>query len=299
MNWKKINRVVLAVVVIILLNGIFSYLFRKEMEGRVINQLDKEFYQSKKPVKHLVLGNSHAFAIRPRPEDSAVLFCSYGENIIQTYYRLNKVLELKSRKIEKIILPFDFQALSGHGIPNLNIDFWVKYVDFLDYAKNTNEYSDNLFKYLKGNFVPYSGQSMAVWEAINLKEENFNGQANQVMLSDNSTNCPKEIIDSIAEFYFFRIFDLCKENDIDLILIKYPYRRDYFENLQKCFTEKEYFPILETKIKARNQGVIILDYSKNYIDQPEFFDDGHHLSSEGQIRHLFTKSVFDTLKMLN
>ena len=84
MNWKKINRVVLAVVVIILLNGIFSYLFRKEMEGRVINQLDKEFYQSKKPVKHLVLGNSHAFAIRPRPEDSAVLFCSYGENIIQT-----------------------------------------------------------------------------------------------------------------------------------------------------------------------------------------------------------------------
>ena len=42
-----------------------------------------------------------------------------------------------------------------------------------------------------------------------------------------------------------------------------------------------------------------LDYSKNYIDQPEFFDDGHHLSSEGQIRHLFTKSVFDTLKMLN
>ena len=206
---------------------------------------------------------------------------------------------MKSRKIEKIILPFDFQALSAHEIPNLNIDFWVKYVDFLDYAKNTNEYSDNLFKYLKGNFVPYSGQSMAVWEAINLKEENFNGQANQVMLSDNSTNCPKEIIDSIAEFYFFRIFDLCKENDIDLILIKYPYRRDYFENLQKCFTEKEYFPILETKIKARNQGVIILDYSKNYIDQPEFFDDGHHLSSEGQIRHLFTKSVFDTLKMLN
>ncbi|MBK6340027.1 MAG: hypothetical protein IPF63_10685 [Bacteroidetes bacterium] len=134
----------------------------------------------------------HAFAIRPRPEDSAVLFCSYGENIIQTYYRLNKVLELKSRKIEKIILPFDFQALSAHEIPNLNIDFWVKYIDFIDYAKNTNEYSDNLFKYLKGNFVPYSGQSMAVWEAINLKEENFNGQANQVMLSDNSTNCPKK-----------------------------------------------------------------------------------------------------------
>jgi hypothetical protein len=56
---------------------------------------------------------------------------------------------------------------------------------------------------------------------------------------------------------------------------------------------------LETKIKARNQGVIILDYSKNYIDQPELFQDGHHLSSEGQIRHLFTKSVFDTLKILN
>ena len=41
------------------------------------------------------------------------------------------------------------------------------------------------------------------------------------------------------------------------------------------------------------------DFKNLVYGQPELFQDGHHLSSEGQIRHLFTKSVFDTLKMLN
>lgn len=298
MNWKMIKRIIIVVGIILVINGCFSFLFRKQMEGRVVNQLDKAFYKNNSPIKHLILGNSHSFSLRPLSEDSAVLFCAYGENVIQTYYRINTVIKLKYRKIENILLPFDFQYLSNNEIPNLNIDFWVKYIDFLDYSMVTKEYTDNLFKYLKGNFVPYSGQSMAVWEAINLKDENFNGQSAQRMVADNSTNCPQEIVDSIAELYFFRILDLCRQNNIGLVLIKYPYRRDYFESLQKCFTEQQYFPSLEAKIKARNQGIIILDHSKDFIDQPELFEDGHHLNSQGQIRPIFTRAIFDTLKVL-
>lgn len=295
MNWKRIKRLLFFALVLIAINYSLSHFFRKEMEGRVVNQLDEAFYKENTPINYLILGNSHAFGIRPQPSDSSVVFAAYGENIVQTYYRLKYVTDLKERKFKNIILPFDFQYLSNSEIPNLNIDFWVKYIDFYEYSQISKKYSENLFKYLKGNFFPYSGQTMAVWEAINLKDQAIEGQS-QKLIKDNSTTCPKQIIDSIAEIYFFKVLDICKANNIGVVLLKYPYRRDYYNDLQKCFKETDYFNEIEPKIKLRAQKILILDHSKDFIDEPAKFDDGHHLSSLGNVRTIFTKSIFDTLQ---
>ncbi|MBX7226698.1 MAG: hypothetical protein K1X55_11740 [Chitinophagales bacterium] len=294
-------RVAVFVGIFFVLNFLFSLWFKNAMEVRVIKHWENEFYAAPKQLRTLCMGNSHSYVFRPLPEDSTIYFCSYGEDIGKTYYRLKTVLDNKTKEFESIFLPYDFQYLSRSGMDNTNLDLWANYVNYFEYGRKKGDVSGYAFKYIIGKFFPYAGQSFNIWEYLHQPKAYLEGVASNradKMQADNSAvNCPKDIVDPVAGEYFKMILHLCKQHNIKVYLIKYPYRKDYLDNLSTCFSESTYFTEAD-KLLVGYKNVHVLDYSKIYLHQPEKFDDGHHLKASDSTRNIFSKMVIDTVNVL-
>jgi hypothetical protein len=94
----------------------------------------------------------------------------------------------------------------------------------------------------------------------------------------------QEIIDQDILYYFKKILDLCIENRINIILIKYPLSRNYLLNATDYVNRNKFYGFL--------QGILadfpflnydIWDYQEIFIDSPAYFMDSDHLNRKGAI----------------
>ncbi len=100
--------------------------------------------------------------------------------------------------------------------------------------------------------------------------------------------------DRTLAIYFEKILQLCRNHNVNVILLRAPVTKEYFQDVSSRIPVEEIYERIE-KIYARYPNVIkVLDYHDLYFDHPEYFFDGDHLNPKGAEE--FTKELRKELK---
>ncbi len=305
MNSKIISNITKIVIFFILLFSFFSGLINLGDKYIIETKTSSRWYAykqlSEETLDILFMGNSRSFcSIDPRIIDDLLGTNSFvlgisAESIITTYYELKEALKTQSPQyvvLESFILdqdpsrnkqyykeftwntknPIEYDSyirkvtdnesdsiLSNSYFQNHNL-FWKQpYLNYIDLIVTNNQlYKDNLYDQTDG-FLPRES-------IINLSNS---------FLSD------KEISDIPYEqniYYFQKFVELCKKNEIELIVITSP----TFNN--------SWLDDLDIEIKAFDKNII--ENNVDYVFSPSnddyknsiLFSDGQHLSIIGAIK---------------
>ena len=249
----------------------------------------------------LILGDSHPqYDLDPIIVGNAYNFSSSGENYIQTFYKLNKILEKKN--VGTIILPIDLQSFSSYR-SNIPADFyWTKYVDYIEVGRKKGDFFQYFVKYLQAKYIPYLGDGEEIvrqtYQLIFDKLErsdlmygyipqysNFDEFKNKEELGTKQASFhfyKNNYFDDDLVFYFKKIIDLAAEKNINVILIKFPITKQYYLAAQEFIPIDSYYLNLG-KILEGIRNIQIIDYQKIYFDNDNYFEDTDHLNYKGAV----------------
>ena len=273
-----------------------------------------QFQECKKNIKILVLGDSHTDAgINPMHINNSFNDASAGESYFQTYYKLKTYLD-EGLKLEVIILPFDLHSFSSFRADRIKQQwYWSRYVNYLELSKNNKNIKvlDTLNLELQ-SFFPVINKGQHITELFFMKSkkndiikgyEARNGNYSKLKnkyhwaLSRVNSQLKNQVfIDESLVKYFKKILELSEENNISVVLIKYPLSIEYFTAIKEFIpdTEKYYQDI--KKMIMGYKDIFLLDYQKLFFGQDSLFSDSDHLNNIGAI--IFTKQVNNDLNRL-
>ncbi len=305
-NFKNKNiillfRIIIFLLIFVLINYIFLYLFNKEQlfTSRTY-KTDSQYHKMKTKINIIALGDSHASTgFDPRVFNTAFNFSSYGENYIYNYYKLKYILKTNNR-IKIVILPIDLHTFSTWRAERFLYDFyWIKYVDYWELGLKKNELIRFIGKYITGKLFPYIGKfetifklkpqkttktnknKTIVFQGFVIKKGVFNKKREKRTKQRIHLHFYKQKpFDQTVTEYFKKILQLCSENKIRLVLVKYPVSKIYYKYASnKVQTEGFYKKILSMTKTFNN--IEILDLQKLFFKNDTYFDDPDHLNERG------------------
>jgi hypothetical protein len=90
--------------------------------------------------------------------------------------------------------------------------------------------------------------------------------------------------------FFRRILDLCRDAGIQVVLVRLPLTRAYYDHVAAIFDIEEYYGNIE-RIRREYSNTRQLNYQKIYFGMEEWlFYDSEHLNSDG------ARSISDLLR---
>ncbi|WMN07696.1 hypothetical protein QYS48_29560 [Marivirga arenosa] len=295
------KRVLLPILLVLGLNFLLNEWFKHINKEAVIWELDASFFGNvkNKEVQYLILGNSHSFGIETYENDSLIHFASYGENWAKSYYKLKYLIE-HGYSINHLLLNYDITDTKQIGLDNKNLNYWDKYVNFFELGNVTNNFSQYFGFWLRANFMNYAGRYFEFYEYYTLSQ-NQNEKSQEATFTppdfiqrhNIEENCFGEIIVEDAKFYLEKIVEICTENNIQLVLVKYPITKYHYYKHSTCFEPTHYYHKLNSVVLAY-ENVLIFDYQKIYFENYTKFRDGHHLS--GAARDEFSSLIREELE---
>ncbi len=269
--------------------------------------------------KTFIMGDSHTqCAINPKYIDDSVNLSKNSENYFLTYVKLSYFL--KYNKPNRLILNFSYHNFSTlydkemfgvrrnvllnryYPIINDKSNFFTskKDGDWL-YTKLKYDwglpfdFSNNmhLFFYLKhfdkpdiANY-PFGGY-YRYNDTCNLSNDTIKHS----LKAHYNNNGERAGVSKLMYDYVKRICEVCKENDIEIILVNTPVHTDYYKKIPEAF--KENHIIVYNYLKE--------EYSAKYFDFSTFpipdkgYGDGDHLNAYGAT--IFSKELKKTLDSL-
>jgi hypothetical protein len=298
-----LKRILIPILLLLGLNFLLNEWFKYINKEAVIWELEADFYDNvkNKEVQYLILGNSHSFGIETYENDSLVHFASYGENWAKSYYKLKYLID-QGYSIEYLLLNYDITDTKQIGLDNKNLNYWGKYVNFYELGNVTNNFSQYFGFWLRANFINYAGRYFEFFEYYTLdkndkmenKEATFT-PPDFFQKHNIEENCFDEIIGNDSKFYLQKIVKICIENNIQLVMVKYPITKYHYYKHSTCFDPMNYYNKLDEYLSP-SARIEILDYQKLYFDQNANFRDDHHLVSS--MRDEFSKKVRNDLQNL-
>jgi len=255
--------------------------------------------------KVIILGDSHAFkAIDNELIGKNMLNLSYpSDSLMEMYIKLGYLLE-NGKKIKYLVLPADYHIFSSYRLNNNNCDFIVPLVSTDIYNKI---YSENISavekKLLEFNPFLLSRERTKIsrWIFNKMLIDTINHDGANMMWSD-TTNEYREhqtnlrlnkqlahtILEKNLQLYYTQIVELCFDNEIEIIAIRYPVSSEYSEQLKKYDIEKvnRYIDNLEF--------VEYVDYTNVFNEYPNYFSDMDHLNDQGSL--VFTEVLIQDIK---
>lgn len=245
--------------------------------------------------KVVVLGDSHLMtAIDPDLFENATNVCQSAEPPIVSYWKLKKILQANTP--DQIIFGF-----APHNISECN-DYkfcetkWSKEIfnriyPIQDFSSIRNKLS-----------VDYSNYYHAIWKQTALFPKmihaNYIGKFSAKMTSDISNwqsaikrhyylndQVYSESVLSVA--YIDSIVDICRKNDVLLLIASSPVHKRYYENIPRSILDS-YNKLIE---KYEEQGVFVYNKIKDSSYADSMFFDAHHLNYVGAKR--FTSELIE------
>ncbi|MDL2223454.1 hypothetical protein LJB98_05085 [Bacteroidales bacterium OttesenSCG-928-M11] len=270
-----------------------------------------ENFKLDKDVKTLLIGDSHVgLSLSPNYIPNSSNQYIDGEHYLFTYFRLVNFIEANPQ-IETVVLGFSYKNIAVDSDGSLftshkkNSSFskyfmllgeeecQLLYSNDLIYFRNylgwkwgvpTKDNMPLILKTNKTNFdksiLPFIGH----WSENKKNDElqNFKGALwhfkEEVRLSD------------ISVEYLYKMIDLCKSNDIDLILYTSPLHPIYYD-LIPSFYKESFFSLRSSIVDEYNLRFI--DYSNEKMSNSYYFD-GNHLSGAGA-KYISVKVAEDIL----
>ena len=267
-------------------------------------KVEKEYRKSVKKHQTLVLGHSRAaFGIEDSLIEGSFNFASYGENNIYTYYKLKGLLSEPNQNIKRIIIPVGLSTFFSNKYPEMaDHSYWNRYLDYDELGKAHNNQSEYWSIFIKSKITPYAHFVIAELnkkgKILKRKKESFH----QLKSEEEKYAFAKESIehnfkernyyDSISLIYLKKLLKLCKENNIEVIPIRFPVSKYYKKVFSKKMEENNFDeqPFLDI---FQAYQIPVWDEVNYFGDNKEVFKDVHHLNEKGRTE--FTLYIKDKL----
>ena len=306
-NFKKVLKGVLFLLILFGINRVLVYLYGQMTASSILARRDTRFHDTDKTgVDILVLGDSHAYcAISREPFERKLLkWVSPAESYPLNYYKLKYSLTRFKPKI--VILPLDLHSFSFSSF-RVGIDrYWVKYADYCELGAISGKRLLYARKYIEGEFFPYIGagatlNEWAVKELFKLKKKgmmlrqelNVEGKEKAgsrerhprltksfARIRANAHLGNKRYFYKPMVIYFKKILTLCRENNITVLLVKYPVSKDYYEYASTLMPIRRFNRGIK-KILKDYDNYYILDFREIFFSRIEFMRDVDHVNEKG------------------
>lgn len=297
--------IILGICIFLLLNQGYLSLLQKS----TISKTDYQFKNNINQTKILFFGDSHVKnGVNPNYINDSFNFAFSGESNLETYYKIKGILKSNHSNLCLFILPIDPHTFSSYRSKRIREEwYWKRYMDFKEISQQNNLSYFNLL--IKSHF-PIIGNGKTVIELILRKEKyskiekgyqflygNFSKIFNKSKVASNRIKphmSNHNLLDKNIINYFLKIIKLSKNNNISIILIKYPLSKEYLVESEKYIPENYYNYIYNI---TKHYNVTILDYQKLFYNNSGYFRDSDHLNPTGA--EIFSKRIQEDITKLN
>ncbi|HOD49026.1 MAG TPA: hypothetical protein PKY01_20615 [Candidatus Hydrogenedentes bacterium] len=246
-----------------------------------------------------LFGDSHALlSVQARLLGNAANLSQLGEGYIERYYKLDYNLRKNPGKLKTIILPLDMHSFSPVWGENFNIVSSSRYVNFADYVWQTGFTTKALRDFVHYYVFPYADCTPEIYAALpsNVREKTRAGAArfdrNLAKTPPNAEQIKKLMITHYGEQrewrsekalrYFNRIKTLCQKENINVVFVRFPVSKLYFDAASEIVPIDE-FDRFTQELVDDWPGAMLLNYRGLYFDRDDLFADLNHLNFEGSI----------------
>lgn len=240
----------------------------------------------------IILGSSRAThhyipSIISDSLDMSVYNCGHeGMDIIYNSCCLERII---SRHLPKLVI-LDIQEPYFHGTEKQRLACLSPYYYKSDYIKNvldTYKGSDYNIK-MKSNLYRYNGKLLNILSAFTASRDKNIGyvplNGNKVSKMERQDTDTRLSIDDAEKQSFINIVQMCKENNIKLIVIDSP----------RFMFDKYEFEYTRNLCQQYDVPYIMDNNVKEIIDHPEYFRDPTHLNNDGATE--YSKMVSHQIK---
>lgn len=307
---RYLQKVLLFFLLAVLLSGA-SQLFYQQvvMRDSLSNRSDREFWASDRPYSTLVLGDSHLLnGVDTRVLPSTYNFSMQGENYIQSYYKLEYLLEhwTYADSLKRIILPVSVHSFSSFRSRRFfQAEVWRKYIPPSVYLEQNGWDEDYLKAYLVASLFSFNGRGEDVlgWlvsfvhervrteliHGFSVETHVFGNLSRQEQLRRAEQRAEmrfagQNTIDETLLAYFNRIIDLCDQRGIRVVLVTAPVTQVYESVLwQEGYGTEKALGIAE-RTARRDANVTYVNDLSLFYGSPQWFKDPDHLNASGAER---------------
>jgi len=262
---------------------------RKRMDfENYINELDE------KKINYLFLGDSHAMkGVNPEYIEGAYNLGYDGENYMETYFKLRRIIEEDVVEIENIVLEIDLHSFyRSTKIKEIEYCSDIALIREMSIANNQTfieTWLDSCIKII-GNgydlFYLYKNRDKVdICQGYIPKYENFTNKNKELIAKKRCNNqFGRKSIEEDEMFFLLKSMQLAIENDMDIVLIEYPVTREYnFELKNLEINRNEQYSIIFNRISKLfpNLEYKHFDYHNIFFDKNKYFSDSDHLNFTG------------------
>ena len=299
MNQKNIFEATQFVLIFIVISFFINLIYKNFiMASSVLTRVDQQFHASPSEIKYLILGDSHGQDdVDPQILGDSFNFSSAGGSYIHSYYKLKYILDGHLKKIDTIILPLDMHSFASANLkPPLDSWYWIKYVDYLQLAQYSPNKIFYLYEFCRGIFFAYISQRDSFLHFVKADHAPRSIAGGFIpcddVLSDDGTSTEAaekragyhfkdgQLLDGVLMLYFDKIIDLCKKNNIKVVLVRFPVYKQYYQEVAKLVSNKNIEDIPQ-RVTRKYPDVIFKDFIDLYFEKKSYFRDIDHLNTSG------------------
>lgn len=265
----------------------------------------------------IFFGDSHIEgAINPLYIDGdSFNFSIGGQSYTETYYLLKRMIEDNDVKFKNIVLQLDLHTFSesvrGGKFLFGQIYFYSKFVNIKKMAELRGESLISVF--LRTRF-PFIGNGKHFLDSMlklddltsmylgwsNLHTASYYTDDRQKIAAETFNNYfPKgsAVIDQDTFDYFLDTLELVKENNINVIFLKYPISKEYYLEIDKNVDIENYYNGIFTEVDKILDDYTVLDLHDYLFDKGEYYWDPEHITVGGA--EIFSKKINEELQRSN
>ena len=311
---KIILFIILFLVISHFLNRLYTSIILSNSLGF---RTERQFQAGKQDARILGIGDSHIkYGLHAGYLENSFVVANSAENYIQTYYKLNTYFEDESLDVALIIMSIDLHTFSSYGKDRFeNIDFWGKYINYYRLALRNNDLPRLISFWLQGEFA-YVGGFDEVSSLLKIQLEDqpetelingyqpkngffgeFERKEELAALRADYHFKGNDPLDPDLLLYFFKMLELARENNVQVVLVRFPVTAEYYSAASKIPSLVGHYEKIDSLLALNGYGSIpILDYHDIFWDGQNYFSDPDHLNEQGAI--LITKMIKNDLEDL-
>jgi hypothetical protein len=248
----------------------------------------------------LILGDSRAdYSLNPVRIGRAVNFSSHGESYIQNYYKFKYAME-NAPSLRTVILPVDLHSFNGFRSRRVFFDLeWQRYIDYLElwsFKKQRlyylREWGALRFFGFRGKYQRFFGRYVQGLrdKPLSQIDRGFRPRkgffhldpkkrGSLYMASHQLQGLVKFCPDMV--FFFRRILDLARRNDMDVVLLRSPVTPAYMKVARKFLAVNRYYERVR-EITAGHPRIHFLFKQKMFQrNSTAYFFDAQHMNAKG------------------
>ncbi len=288
------------VVLLILVNLLYIHLSR-EFNDNYGNELEYErFLKSNfSEVQYIFFGTSHAIhGVNISMFNDSLDFARSGGRYVEDYYVLKKMTQ-SDVKIDRVVIEFDEHSFLSYDITeSIIIKKLFAFTTFINTSEVKMICPQCGFPELVINrYLPVIGRGNELVDgmldaigvlharspSLNDWSQSTTKDQDGVIAWDRFDPQDRQPIGNTSLEYFLKILELAKENNISVVLIKYPVSPQYDAAIRNMSFDKH--PFYDQLMQAVNQTLgdnyTLLDYQEIYYNQLDLLQDPHHLNDKG------------------